>query len=224
MCHVISACSACHPDALRAVNSALTTGIVQVRGLQKCALEFRVAKLHGKIVPEESFAKIMKTKILVKLKKAPKPPKADDGAESALNEDTSDGDDDLPGLTPVDTAVDVAADTAAPEGVQGSSEDALQKAQAEMAGTDLGADAAGASEGSAPPAQAGDVSMDSTDSAAVMPGRTTSGTVSGAQSEVGTDGAADALAGVQVSAAAQQTGDSAPPKAQYAHWYKLRAD
>lgn len=46
-----------------------TSFSVTVRGLKSTPLQFSVSKLHKDINPEGSTIKIMKTKILVKLKK-----------------------------------------------------------------------------------------------------------------------------------------------------------
>jgi hypothetical protein len=43
---------------------------VTIRGAEDAALQFKIAKLHHKIDPEECTAKILKSKILLKLKKA----------------------------------------------------------------------------------------------------------------------------------------------------------
>jgi hypothetical protein len=42
---------------------------ITIRGIKNIPLQFTVAKLHKEINPEECVVKIMKTKILVKLKK-----------------------------------------------------------------------------------------------------------------------------------------------------------
>jgi hypothetical protein len=56
---------------------------VQIRGLRKETLEFKITKLHANIVPEDSFVKLMRTKVLIKMRKAAKPAKpVDDDASS----------------------------------------------------------------------------------------------------------------------------------------------
>jgi CS domain len=91
---------------------------VQVRGLQKGVLEFKVEKLHGEIDPKQSTAKLLKTKIMVKMRKVPKPPKQDDEAASKLDTDSEGsgpgGDEGMPDLIDPD-AQDPPADAASEE-------------------------------------------------------------------------------------------------------------
>lgn len=114
-----------------------TSFAVFIRGLEPLTLEFKVAKLYGKIVPEECFAKVMKTKVLIKLKKALKEPKADEEAESKVDEPdaaladlqadmkASDAPDDVPELVPAEEAPADATEDSKPE--EGAAEEVVTK-------------------------------------------------------------------------------------------------
>jgi hypothetical protein len=61
--------------------------MIIIRGLQDTPLQFSVSKLHKNIVPEECTFKIMKSKILIKLKKACEEPEKEEMVEGAHNDE-----------------------------------------------------------------------------------------------------------------------------------------
>ena len=188
---------------------------VIVRNLQKWPLEFTVAKTHGEIEPEQCTAKLLKSKILVKLRKAPQPPKTEESQEL-----DADADSEPPGL-------DAEAAEEPPETF------AEMPADADRLGADVPADLSQASDAAAAvdlSAGAGEVAPSGEGAAAATaapasvtnPSEAIAETVDTTQNEHGTFTEGTTAPGADD--AAQDGATTTAPKVQHAHWYKLRAD
>ena len=188
---------------------------VLVRGLQKQTLEFTCTKLHGEIDPDRSAAKLMKTKVLIKLRKVPKPPKEDEDAESEAE---------APG-SPPELQVEEGTMDAGAAGAE------LDRAIADLGGPAADIDpASGADDDATASAPAPDLVADTAGGAAGEQGNIDA--PAGEDHAAGATAPAaiatpDAAAGADMGAAedAAEAGATPQPlKEQFAHWYKLRAD